>query len=229
MSDQEDQPSLTDVLEETHDAWMNEVHTSQPGRVKRYDPDLDIVDVEPTTRRAVLGVDGRPGFESLVTVRSVRIEWPGAGDWFMRWPLAIDSTGMIVCCERDFSRWAQTGDVGDPVDLESHSLSFAVFRPGLRPRTNALTGTVPGMVFGKRGGPTISIRDDGFVDIGGDAILKSANENVKDHLAAIAQGMDALMTAIALGVPTPQPNYGVAAKLVLDGSKPVAATKARVL
>lgn len=168
MSESDDQPLFESVLAETRESWMNEVHTSFPARVDSYNAAAQTADLTPMVRRAMPTTDDRLASENYPTLRAVRIAWLRAGDWFIHMPLARGDFVHVHCCERDFTAWAQTGDVGDPVNTQTQHLSHAFAVPGFYPRTKPLNDTPSdALVIGKQGGATVRINNDGSIDVKG--------------------------------------------------------------
>jgi hypothetical protein len=171
--DPDDELQLGDVLERARESWLEMLHTALPGRVESYDADAQTADVTPMVRRRVPTESGRRVSEAMPTVRAVPIVWPRTGDWYVHLPLAAGDTVLLVCLERDPSRWlGNGGELCDPIDVRSHHLAHAVAIPGLYPRAAALTDTPSdALVIGHRDGATLRVQSDGTVVIDATSIL----------------------------------------------------------
>lgn len=187
MSELDDDVSEESLAELQRDALQNELHTAFPARVMSYDAAKQTATIRPMVRRSMPTVSGGRIQEELPDVHGVRVCWPRAGAWFVHMPLGDGDFVLVVCAERDFSRWAQTGDVGDSIDDRNHSISHAFAIPGVYPRTASL-GDTPSdaLVIGKDGGATIRIKSDGTVEIGSAATQYVALSNlVTDALTTL--------------------------------------------
>ncbi len=216
--------TLAELFAATREAWQEELHTALPARVESYDADKQTADVTPMVRRTLAREDGTLVRETMPTLRAVRVAGPRWGRWFVHAPLEQGDFVLVVCCERDITRWLTTGALSDAPDVRLHHLAHAVAIPvNLYPNGQAV-GDTPSdaLVIGRDGGSTIRVRTNGKIDVAGDKALTLA-DNLGEHLSAIAKGLDALMGAISTG--SPQPNYGAAAKLILDRTHPIATTK----
>lgn len=223
MSEQDDELELEDVFEQFRDGLQNELHTALPAKVLSYDASTQTCSVRPMVRRAMPTVSGGRVQETLPDVHCVPVCWMRAGFFFIHMPLAAGDFVLLVCAERDFAQWRQTGDVGDSTDDRNHTLSHAMAIPGVYPRTRQLSG-MPGdaMVMGKQGASTIAIKTSGEIDVGAAAANFVALANlVKDRIDTLQAAFDAHVhsggtIAGNTGVPTAVvgPLAGVAATKV---------------
>lgn len=184
-----DDIELAELLERFRNAMQEELHVALPGRVVAFDAAAQTVDVEPMVNRSLERSDGSRVQELLPTIRAVPVVFPGAGKWFVRFPLGAGDEVLVVCCERDLARWRQTGERSDPVDVRAHHLAHAVAIPGLRSRPQQLpTPSGAALELGEVGGSTIRIEDDGTIRLGGPAAVATVSAAAK---------VDAILNAIA--------------------------------
>jgi hypothetical protein len=212
--DRDDDISLEVMLERFRDAWQDELHTAIPGRVESYDATSQTATVKPLIRRALPKSDGSFAYEPLPAIHAVPITFPGAGGWFLRFPLTAGDTVLLVVCERDLARWRVTGEESVPVDVRAHHLSHAVAIPGLRSRQNQLpTPTGDALELGHTSGATIRVNNDGTIQLGGTGAtdLVALSSLVSTELTKIHTTLGSL-TGAAFGVPYTQ--GGVAATKV---------------
>jgi hypothetical protein len=170
MSERPVDPDLVDVLEGREEDLLLRLNTATPARVQRYDAALQVVDAVPLVRGPVPRADGTYDHEDLPVVPSVPVVWPRVGAWSLTMALAPGDTGLLVCCDGDVGTWrAGSGDVVDPVNLQRHHLSHAVFLPGLATRARALTAPASGtaaVVLGHdTSGSRVTFRADGSVEV----------------------------------------------------------------
>lgn len=190
-----DDLTLGEVLERHRDATQEELHTQLPGRIESFDAANQVADVTPMLTRRIPRRDGSFLSERMPTLRAVPVVFPGAGGWFMRFPLVAGDTVMLVMLERDAARWRVTGELSDPIDIRHHHLAHAVAIPGLRSRPGKLpapTGTA--LEFGHVGGSTIRINDDGSIQAGGPGATS---------FVSLADKIDAVVNAITGAVIAP--------------------------
>lgn len=225
----DDELTLEELLAAFREAMQEELHTAGPGRVESYDADAQTVDVKPMVRRSVRRSDGTFAREEMPILRAVPVVWLRTGSWFVHMPIAAGDTVLIVALERDPARWRVTGEVSDPIDRRHHHLAHAVAIPGLFPRTRKLaSGNVPSdaLVLGHTSGAQIKVKNDGTIELAGTSALTIA-PNLAEHLTRIAAALDALMGIASMAPGTPEPNYGSAAKALIDASHPIAAEKVK--
>lgn len=142
-------PSLAELLRQTADARLGDVHVALPGRVLSYNATTQTADVEPQVKRAIRADDGSKLLEDLPVIPSVPVAFLQAGSFFITFPLAAGTTGLLIFNERSIDTWRATGRSSDPGDQRPHGLSGAVFYPGLAVAADAIAGLPGGaMVVG---------------------------------------------------------------------------------
>ena len=170
MSERPVDPDLVDVLEAREEALLLDLDVAIPGRVQSYDAATQTANVIPLLRRPVPRADGEYDAAADPVCPSVPVVWPRVGAWSLTMALAPGDTGLLVCCDGDVGTWrAGSGDVVDPVNLQRHHLSHAVFLPGLATRARALTAPASGtaaVVLGHdTSGSRVTFRADGSVEV----------------------------------------------------------------
>lgn len=129
-------PTLADVLRAALDSRLSDLHVALPARVERYDSARQAVSVKPLIRTAVpdaqLEDDEQRAVESLPVINGVPVVFPGAGPYSITFPIAKGDTGLLIFSEASLDKWKSDGREVDPLDDRRHSLSDAVFIPGLR-------------------------------------------------------------------------------------------------
>jgi hypothetical protein len=116
-----------------------DVHTALPGIVVAYYPKTGAVDVQPAVKRAIEREDGSTAFESLPVIPNVRVCWPGAGGFEMRFPLKgstmVGETRIpgdsvwLMFAEADMQKWETSGQESQPGWLARHGLGSLVAYP----------------------------------------------------------------------------------------------------
>lgn len=211
MSERPVDPDLVDVLDARQEALLLDLDVALPARVQSYDPALQVADVVPLLRRPVPRPDGTHAFEPDPVCPSVPVLWPRVGAWGLSLALAPGDTGLLVCCDGDLATW-RTGDgsVVDPVLLQRHHLSHAVFVPGLHRRGAPLEAAASGSAAAVLGsssssGPRVVIRSGGDVEVsvGGSVRVRVAadgtvhlGDSTASSLVALATLVEARLAAI---------------------------------
>jgi len=136
---------MAEVIRRAIESRLVDVHTALPATVVSYDETKQTATVRPGVQRAIQNAsDGSKILEDLPTIQDVPVAWPrgGGGGWFLTMPLAAWDTGLLIFCERDIGMWRATGEYRavDPGDQRTHGLSGAVFLPGLKLASKAISG-----------------------------------------------------------------------------------------
>lgn len=210
------------ALRQIFDAHQEGLYTAMPGIVKSYDAAKQTASVQPALQSITRAVDDdEPDLvESLPVLAEVPVLWPRGGGQFSHFPMAAGDSVLLVFCQQDINAWRRDGGEVDPGTLDRHGLSGAVAVPGFFPSTAPIPGLSSQYAeIGAESGARVEFRPSEIRAGGSDTLAKFAALDA--HLGAIAAALDALSTLIALGVPTPQTNYGVLAKEVLDAAQPI--------
>lgn len=187
------EPTLVELLRRAIESRVADIHVSLPGIVKSYDAAKQVCSVQPAVGRILFDDDADDDAtnEMPPILENVPVEWPGAGGCYIHFPMAAGDTGTLVFCERSISEWRAQGVASIPGDLRVHGLGSAIFRPGLRPDTDArLDAPASGVAV-------ISL---------GDNILRVGPTAGADWVALAAKvtaQLEALKTAIQGGVTVP--------------------------
>jgi hypothetical protein len=113
-------------------AALLDLHTALPGIVVRYDASTGHADVQPAVKRALAREDGSTAYESLPTLQNVRVCWPGAGGFELRFPLGEGDTVWLMFAEADTQRFEESGQESQPGWLGRHALGSLVAYPYAR-------------------------------------------------------------------------------------------------
>lgn len=215
-------PTAADVIQFLLDDDRAHLFVALPATVESYDAAGQTVNCKPMTKRVARNADDDRLVDELPVLPAVPVVWLRAGGYFMTMPLAAGDGGLVVCCDSDLGAWRDSGRVSDPGDERRHSLTGAVFIPGLETVARALTEAATGhMVLGQQGGPSIHI-DGSSVQLGdaGGQFVALANlvtANFNALLAAVAgvtpSGTETGLTALKLALAAPGFFQPVAATL----------------
>jgi hypothetical protein len=161
-----------EVIRAAIDAAIEEVRVALPGVVESVDVSAQTVDVRPLMLNRRIDDAGKVTQEELPKLPSVPISWPRAGGFFVTLPITKGDTGLIVFPDYSIDQWrAKGGSIPvDPLDVRSHSLTSAIFFPGLHAKNSALNDAhAANMVLGKDGGSQIHIKPTGEIHIGSES------------------------------------------------------------
>lgn len=170
-------PTLAELLNYAAEKQSAALRVALPARVKRYDADAQVVDVEPAIGDRFEGADGEVVSLALPVVCNVPLIFPGAGPWSVTFPVAVDDTVMLVFSDRSIDAWTDQGGVTNPDDARRHHISDAVAYPGLRNAKNKITDVNTSvMSLGKQG------EEERFVAIA--PLVKARLDTIHDALNA---------------------------------------------
>lgn len=123
-------PNIAEVLTQVLDAHSSRLRAIEPGEVLEFDRDNQTATVRPLVR-------DRAG-EDRAVVHSVPVIQPVAYS-----EIQEGDTGILLVCDRDPSKWWRDDQVSDPETTATHSISNAVFLPGLRSQSTSEGLTIP--------------------------------------------------------------------------------------
>jgi hypothetical protein len=126
-------PDLRDVIEEAVRAKVATIHTAIPGVVVSYDAATQMATVRIRVNGRRKQRDGTVSTYAPPIIAMVPVVMPGGVSSGLTVPLDAGDPVMIHFSERDHSRWLQTGEQSDPVDVRRFDRSDAVAVPGCFP------------------------------------------------------------------------------------------------
>jgi hypothetical protein len=157
---------ITEIL----NSQLMNLHTSMPGKVVSFNPDLQTISVQPCLKRLYSGAN-----ESVLLpiIEDVPVLFPGSGNFFITWDVKPDSYCWLLFSERALATWISLGDIQDPTSKRKFSLSDCVAYVGINPNPSALSTVDPdSLVIRNRDNTT-------YVKIEADAItLKNADGDI---------------------------------------------------
>lgn len=164
--------SLADVFRRALDAARADIHTALPGKVAKVNRDskgnIKSVDVKPLIKVGFLTEDETRNTESLPVIPSVPVKYSGGGGARLTFPLKDGDVGLLIFCEASLDKWLTKGGEVDPEDDRRHTLSDAVFAPGLSDFAHALASNPSDhMTLGYDGDSGMQIHiDNGKITLG---------------------------------------------------------------
>lgn len=116
--------------------YLMEVHTCLPGKIIKV-RDNNEVDVQPLLKQLFMTSKAA---ESIPAMQNVPVIVPRGTDYWIKLPIAVGDTGLILFSERSLDIWLEQGGEVDPDDVRKFDLSDAMFIPGLYPFDQQLPG-----------------------------------------------------------------------------------------
>lgn len=129
--------TVREVFDSLIEARLLRVHTSMPAKIDKYDSSKQTADVKPLLKLPALQPDGSIKQQSLPVLTNIPVEFPGAGDFRIVWPLKRGNTGVLTFAESSLDDWFENGKEIDASDLRRFHLSDGIFRPGLNSKNKA--------------------------------------------------------------------------------------------
>jgi len=134
-------PTLIQTLQAVIDASLCELHTALPCEVISYDYAKNLAVVQPVLKRKY---KNEAEAIELPTISNVPVSFQRMGPAHLRLPIKPGQTGQLVFNERSIDGWLVSGGKIDPQDPRKHSLSDAVFYPGLNPSNKPMASSAAG-------------------------------------------------------------------------------------
>ena len=112
--------SISEVIHAHVDKILNEIHTSFPAKILRYDHDRQVADLQPTIKKKFR--DGT--VLDLPVLHDVPILFYAAKDCVIGLPVGEGDTVLVLISERSIDGWLHSdGDIVDPDDIRKFNLS----------------------------------------------------------------------------------------------------------
>ena len=173
--------SEAELLQAVLDARLGEIHTALPGRVVSYNSANQTATIQPV------------GHDDIPQIYNVPVIWPRCGSAYIVMPMATGDTGLVIFCERDIQAWRRGATEGASGDVAQHSVSNAVFVPGLAtksnvvtPLANAIVIAASKIVIGSAAATESVIKGDSFLSALGSIItVWEAFNDAVDPVAAV--------------------------------------------
>lgn len=126
---------LAKLIKRSFVEMMKDVGTSIPGHIIAYDDTTGLAQVQIGIVRTQVGgktFEPTPLVDVLVYV--------AGGDFFVESEINPGDEGVILFSQRCIDAWVQTGGVAENPIMRFHDFSDAYFLPGLRSKSNQITG-----------------------------------------------------------------------------------------
>jgi len=159
-------PDMADIILDAIDSKLIDLHTAMPGKVQSFNSTTHTAEIEPQIKRMIQSETGQPYYESLPVLPAVPVLFLRTKDFYLYLPVSEGDTGLLVFNETSIDQWRDRGSVSNPCDTGRHTLTAAVFIPGLFSSGNELTDAAgSGLKLGEQGKGFIEIKSGGQVNI----------------------------------------------------------------
>lgn len=122
-------PTLGGLLRTAVTNGLLATHTMLPGEIVTV-KDNHLVNVQPLIKEKLLN---NTAPIALPILQDVFVVSPRGATYGLKLPIAVGDTGILIFAERSLDVWSTQGGLVDPLDGRHHTLSDAVFVPGLYP------------------------------------------------------------------------------------------------
>lgn len=126
MSDDPRNPQLEHVMALAMEGLLDEIRTSQPGRVTAYDAAKQRASVQPTVKRAHINEDEERVVELQPELHGVPVMFLGPPRARITWPVEPGDLCLLVHLDVSVRRLLASGGDVDPGDDRRHDLNDAV-------------------------------------------------------------------------------------------------------
>lgn len=164
-------PALAAVIKRAFINLLKEVHTTIPGEIVSFDPELQSAEVQPTIRRVYVnkGADGseEESFVEIPKLINVPVVFLRGGGWCITFPVKPGDECIIHFSERAIDQWRKNSGVQNPKDWRMHEYSDAICQVGLSSEPKVITDfdNEHFQVRNEEGDVHISLREDKKVHI----------------------------------------------------------------
>ena len=150
-------PTLTQLLKQTIDNRLLDVHTALIAKVESYDAETQQVNVSPVLKRQVKTLEGAWVSEQLPVLCNVPVLFPRAGGFFISFPIQPGDFVQLVFNEVSIDEWVT--DKASAVSYDQRfTLQGAVAIPGIYAQSQALSDAhETNLVLGQDNGLQIHI------------------------------------------------------------------------
>lgn len=113
-----------------------EIRVAVPGIVQSFDPDEQIVTVQPAIRERVRDQNGVMQYVTLPLLMDVPVVFPRAGGYVLTMPISPGDECLIIFGDSCMDAWWSNGEIQNPIEKRRHDLSdgYAVMGVWSQPR-----------------------------------------------------------------------------------------------
>jgi hypothetical protein len=119
-------PTLPEVMQQIFDEYSNTLRKIEPGEVTAWDKSNQTATIQPLVR-ARTGED-RPLIYKVPVLQPIAYQ-----------DVQVGEVGLLLICDKNPSKWWRDNQQSDPEGTATHTMTNAIFLPGLRSRDDART------------------------------------------------------------------------------------------
>ena len=213
-------PGFTEVFDLLLHGALTEVHTAMPGTIQSFDQDTQQATVQLGFSRFF---EGDTGPSQFPLVSNVPVVMPGVPGGYLRIPVAVGDTGLVLFAERALDAWLLSGGAQDPGSLRTFNITDAIFIPGLTTESRVIKPLGdPTSIELSCGGTRIELTAEGKIRITNGAIdLLKVLDDLITHLSSAANMLagPATVAQLIAGTATAQFNPATLTLLASDQAK----------
>jgi hypothetical protein len=169
MAGKQETPTMAEVIAKAIDAKLMTLRVALPAVIETYDPSQQRADISPLLRKKYLAGEEEV---DLPVITNVPVQWPSANDGssFLHLPLKAGDTGLAIFSDRSLDVWLSgSGKKVSPNDPRMHHISDAIFIPGIKTFSSALTNIPENNAVLQNGLMRIEIDPSGKISIEGES------------------------------------------------------------
>jgi hypothetical protein len=187
-------PDLAEVIANAIESALIDVHVALPGKVESYDSATQTANVQLQVKRMLPKTDGQYATEDLPVLENIPVQFPRTRTFAFTMPVAEGDFGLVVFSEMSIDQWRSKGDNTSPGDIGRHTLTGAVFQPGLMPNAEAIGDDIgDDAVFGEIGGVQVRVKPGGVCEV-----VTGGGPTADDFVAQAAKTKKALDDILAI-------------------------------
>jgi len=167
---------MDEVVRDGIQEALKDVHVALPAMIVKVQGE-QLVDVQPLLKMRM-----RTGeLQDRPVVQAVPVAMPHGKDYYIKLPIAVGETGLLVFSDRSLDAWlAGGGGIVDPNDSRLHDINDAVFIPGVVPTGGQTQDGTTDLVV-KNGDAVLRVQKAGTFQ------LKNASNELIDLLDQITK------------------------------------------
>ena len=214
--------NLPELVQRIVNDTLRRLRVAMPAEVVSYDPERSMVKVRIV--QPELLQDGTT--EQQPVIAEVPVSWMRCGGAWITFPINPGDTGLLTFCDADVGGWVSEGDTTGPDSERRHSISDAVFLPGIQ---GGGVESNPDDVEIQYQGSTIHIRHDGSVEVNAPVVLVNTEDATLNTTTATVNAEDTVLNTTTAtvnaeeNVTTNTPLFIVqtstGGKMVIDGDR----------
>lgn len=172
---QDNYPTIEQVLNEfILNRLSSKLNTAMPAVIDKVEIDYPRVSVIPTVSKKY--IDGE--VIEYKPIENVPLMIPRTQNAVIHFPVSKGDTVLLIICQRSLDKWLKDGLISPPSDRKQFDITDAIAILGLFPFTTK-TGLVDNDLIVKYNNSTVTLKENGDVEIQCDGDIKIGNSNLR--------------------------------------------------